>query len=370
MSCKKYLLFFILVIMAGQILSCGCTGGFPGIKTDRYPSIDENSVTNEYITVSHSFNFENKEITITTPVDKGIYDAAYNSDKSAYVNQDKLSSNNWSSDYYKSFINSAALTPLYDSILAQLRDIKTQMSLDSDRYAELIFAYVQSIPYKTDDIRTEPKFPVETLYENSGDCDDKSLLAAALLSAEGYDVSLLEFESEEHMALGIKSLDYPYKNTGYAYVEITDYNYPGWPVIEINNGNTITSDPFIIPVGDGKSSYNSCDDVFYIYERMVGSEENAENLEPQITIKKSELEELSGEIKAMSERMEGLKRGGDITGYNSLVSDYNSLISEYNKKSSSLEALVDRYNNYVEIYNYIIKHRYDRKGVYEYLAYT
>jgi len=44
------------------------------------------------------------------------------------------------------------------------------------------------------------------------------------------------------------------------------------------------------------------------------------------------------------------------------------MISEYNKKSSSLEALVNQYNNFVNIYNYIAEHRYDRKGVYEYLA--
>lgn len=367
MSSRKILFLSILFLISLFILSSGCTDEIPGTGESRFPSIGNNSATGEYILVSHTFLFENKEIKIVIPVDKGIYAAAYNSDKSAYINQEKLASDNWSSEYYKSFVDPLIFNPMYNSILSQFRELKDEMSLDSDRYAELILAYVQSVPYKTDDLRIAPKFPVETVYENSGDCDDKSLLAAALLSAEDYEVALLEFEEEEHMALGIRSSDCFYKGTGYAYVEVTDYNYPGWPLTDINEVITITSNPVVIPVGDGKVSYKSCDEVLFIYETMLISENNADSLKSKITIQTKELENLLDVVNDMSEHMNNLKAQGHFLEYNRLISDYNSKISEYNERSSSLDLLIEKYNNNVNKYNYVIEHRYNRKGVYEYL---
>ncbi|MBP2132506.1 hypothetical protein J2128_000427 [Methanomicrobium sp. W14] len=357
----------VFLLLFVSVLSCGCSTTFTGQSQDKYPSIPENSATGEYTTVSHTFPFENTNITIKIPLDRGLYEAAYNADKSAYLSQDKISSNNWSSGYYLSFINDPSLSPLYSSILEQFRSLKKQMSLDSDRYAELILAYVESIPYKTDKIRTEPKFPVETVYENSGDCDDKSILTAALLSAEGYNVSLMEFEDDEHMSVGIKSPECSYKNTGYAYVEVTDYNYPGWPVIEIRDGKTLSSDPYIIRVGNGTTSYNSCGDVSYIYERMTEAKQKAESLEPRINSSENELEVMASGISSMAERMDSLKKRGSTAEYNSLVAEYNNLVNEYNSKNSFVKSLVSQYNQNVKIYNYIIENRFNRKGVYGHL---
>ena len=357
---------FVLLIVAVFVIISGCVGDIFNSQTE-YPVIDIDSAPGDYGSITHSFLFEDNEIKLVIPVDKGIYRAAYNSDKSAYLSEDDLLLDNWSSEYYRSFIFDPSQELLYESILGEFRILKDDLSLDSDRYAELIIAYVQSIPYKTDSIRTEPKFTIETVYENSGDCDDKSLLAAALLSREGYNVVLFEFKKEEHMAVGIKSSGCFFKNTGYSYMEVTGPNYLGWPLIEVNENLLIESEPYVVLIDGGATRYNSCSQVLSIYAAMTDSEENAKNLETDISEKKKELEIIYDEIGSLSERMKNLKNNGDIFNYNRLVPKYNSKISEYNLKNEALKSLTNRYNRYVEIYNYIIEHRYDRKGVYEYI---
>jgi hypothetical protein len=50
-----------------------------------------------------------------------------------------------------------------------------------------------------------PKYPLETLVEKKGDCEDQSILAAALLAAMGYEVALLILPI--HVALGVAGFD-------------------------------------------------------------------------------------------------------------------------------------------------------------------
>lgn len=77
-----------------------------------------------------------------------------------------------------------------------------------------------------------PKFPIETLYDKGGDCEDTSILAASILEKMGYDVILLGLPEIRHMAVGIskESLPiegayYPYKGKEYLYLETTS---GGW----------------------------------------------------------------------------------------------------------------------------------------------
>jgi hypothetical protein len=59
---------------------------------------------------------------------------------------------------------------------------------------------VHQIPYSA----TKPaKYPVETLVENSGDCDLLSYIAASIMKAGGLDVVLLYYENKAHMNVGV-----------------------------------------------------------------------------------------------------------------------------------------------------------------------
>lgn len=100
---------------------------------------------------------------------------------------------------------------------------------------EFAAAFVQeAIPY----IREEgeyPKYPVETLVEG-GDCEDKSILLAAILRAMGYRTALLLFRGNPgHMAVGVECPGcwgsyYQKDGVKYFYLETSSI---GWSVGEI-----------------------------------------------------------------------------------------------------------------------------------------
>ena len=77
--------------------------------------------------------------------------------------------------------------------MAENLTVFTQGMSDLAR-AEFVLKFVQSIPYVEDKVskgqRDYWKFPVETLWEKNGDCEDHAVLLAALLKALGYDVVL------------------------------------------------------------------------------------------------------------------------------------------------------------------------------------
>jgi hypothetical protein len=94
------------------------------------------------------------------------------------------------------------------SLVRQLNETAAAMNLDGRDKVELILRFVQSLDY-TPDLTTTPyfdeypRYPVETLFDQEGDCEDTSILLAAILSEMGYDVALILFEKLDHMGLGI-----------------------------------------------------------------------------------------------------------------------------------------------------------------------
>ncbi|MEN6611074.1 MAG: transglutaminase-like domain-containing protein [Methanoregulaceae archaeon] len=96
-----------------------------------------------------------------------------------------------------------------------------------------IAAFVQSLPYTSDKITTGydeyPRYPLETLVDGGGDCDDTAILTAALLDELGYGVVLLQLPN--HMAVGVKGEDtlsgtyFEYQGSRYYYLETTGTNW-------------------------------------------------------------------------------------------------------------------------------------------------
>jgi hypothetical protein len=76
-----------------------------------------------------------------------------------------------------------------------------------------------------------PRYPLETLWDGVGDCEDSSILAAAILDATGYDTVLLQFGN--HMAVGVAETKsdefsgdgYIYNEKKYYYLETTGAGY-------------------------------------------------------------------------------------------------------------------------------------------------
>jgi len=87
-----------------------------------------------------------------------------------------------------------------------------------------IASFVQTIEYKSDSDDNSsyeyPRFPVETLFDGRGDCEDKAILTASLLYSLGYDIALLRLPN--HMAVGVRLSEEDIPNYEY-YIE--DYYF-------------------------------------------------------------------------------------------------------------------------------------------------
>ncbi|MDV0440940.1 transglutaminase-like domain-containing protein [Methanorbis furvi] len=96
-------------------------------------------------------------------------------------------------------------------------------------------AFVQSLPYTSDKVTTGydeyPRYPIETLVDNGGDCEDTAIFTAALLRQMGYGVVLIN--PPGHMAVGVKGGEnvhgtyYNYNGVKYFYLETTS---SGWDI--------------------------------------------------------------------------------------------------------------------------------------------
>jgi hypothetical protein len=112
-----------------------------------------------------------------------------------------------------------------------------------------LITFVQSMLYVDDHPAGSLRYPLETLAEAQGDCKDKSVLAAALLRAMGFNVALLSYSgSPGHVALGLDldaaGTSFSSDGTRYYYVEMTGL---GWAIGEVPD-ELKGAVPAIIPV--------------------------------------------------------------------------------------------------------------------------
>lgn len=78
---------------------------------------------------------------------------------------------------------------------------RLQQSYGTYEEVSFVLAFVQHvIEYKTD-VGEYPRYPIETMAESGGDCEDSAILGAAILLAMGYEVALLFLPG--HCALGV-----------------------------------------------------------------------------------------------------------------------------------------------------------------------
>jgi len=100
--------------------------------------------------------------------------------------------------------------------------------------------FVQNLEYTSDQVGTGfdeyPKFPIETLADKEGDCEDTCILLAELIDHFNYAAALLLFPDNQHMAVGLggeeglSGTSYEFEGHQYYYVETTA---PGWNLGEV-----------------------------------------------------------------------------------------------------------------------------------------
>jgi hypothetical protein len=117
------------------------------------------------------------------------------------------------------------------SIAREFEGFKEDYDLSQREMVNVAVAFVQSMEYTPDDVSKAfdqyTSYPVETLIDRGGDCEDSTILLAAILREMGYGCVLLGMWDAEHMALGVmgdtsvEGAYYEYNGERYYFVETT-----------------------------------------------------------------------------------------------------------------------------------------------------
>lgn len=96
---------------------------------------------------------------------------------------------------------------------AILREIASELrsmgaGMDGRTYAEFVLRFVQTIPYledmETRGVEEYWKFPMETLWDGGGDCEDKTILYDTLMGICGYRVAFVMFKDHAMSAVTVE----------------------------------------------------------------------------------------------------------------------------------------------------------------------
>jgi len=228
----------------------------------------------EFIPTTIDFSFNGVGYSIAPKVDNDLYYGAFEMERELN-NDPSFSEEEFYQDYYYRLTFDPEMDDAIEYVVLQLRLIRDEQELGVAGYAELIIKYVQSIPYDFDRLeehqadlspKGDPRLPVQTLVDGTADCDEKVMLAAALLSHEGYGTALLVYKEEAHAVLGLKGEGPGYLESGYEFVELTSPIYVSEKPEAIVGDVRLTSIPMILEFRSGSALYpqSAVDEIAFI----------------------------------------------------------------------------------------------------------
>lgn len=196
----------VVIIVAAILLA------FPVIADDQDPETEDPTNLGQLIDRQYNWTHAGQRYSLTMQLDAGAYATARNVSRGTTT----LSS-------YAGYLtpNDPAVRGLADSISA----------LGGDP-ALMALSFVRSLEYQTDmaafGVEEYPKYPIETLVDGAGDCEDMAALYVSVMQALGRDavlLAMLDTPVGGHMAAGIAgpySGEYVMHNgTAYYYAETT-----------------------------------------------------------------------------------------------------------------------------------------------------
>lgn len=364
----KYLsgIFLILIcVLAANLISGLIFSSESAARSPALPDLSESDTQLPRITVLQSFPFENIVVHLSVPVNVSSLEKMKTQGILTSPSRD-ASGSIQIADIYRAMVSDPDQGQVFSDLINELRRVRQLQNLSDDEYLELTAVYVQSLRYEP--LKQDfAKFPLRTVVDGAGDCDDKSLLLAGLLAREGYSVSLLSFEPEAHMAVGVGSYDYRYKETGYAFIETTNYSFIGEPTDKLEGNLTLRSYPLIIIISNGTKLYSSGNETQFIHDTYLITDQKLRELASQLKILNEDLVAKQLRISEMESNIDQLRNSDNIVEYNSHVSAYTTFLSIYNNRLISYRQLLTEYEKYAAIHDYIFERRYDRRGVYDYI---
>ena len=328
-------------------------------------------IEEEYFDIDKNEGF-GKELTFNFTLFKSNYNLTFDIEKSLFDDVKQNSKINqydtglgMRQDQYDTFVYDSYDEDVLNTIIDAISESEGRKDYD---LAQLLVAFVQSIPY--DHSAKEAKFTMETLYNKTGDCDDKSILLAKLLSHAGYQTCLFIYEEGQHMAVGLKvDVNTDAYKDGYIFIEATGNNPIGnIPEKFADNVDIRNEDPKIIEVDIANSShaisgYDELKDFYSLIKNKYGEGYFNTTVEGRIIYEKiTNLNFELSEIESISNALENeinTKRNSldntntdDVAQFNKLVAQYNSLTSDYSNKIVSVNRLISQINQ-INSSNYI-----------------
>jgi len=164
------------------------------------------------------------EATVTLDIPRDLYDYYKNQTHPTNVTPDTIST----------YTITARDKQYIHALVNRLKDASDFKSYSARNDYHNVVAFVQSIEYADDidpvtrQITEYPKYPIETLADGTGDCEDTAILTAALLKEMGYDVAVVLPPGHAAVAVACDNCNgyyYPLKGTRYYYLETTGAGY-------------------------------------------------------------------------------------------------------------------------------------------------
>lgn len=143
-------------------------------------------------------------------------------------------------DSYVNYINDPNNEAIIAEIVRVIKDVANDLDYSDAAVVREVAKFVQDVieyQYDSDTAGEDeyPRYPIETLYEGQGDCEDTSILMAAMLKELGYEVGFLHVPG--HIAVALRTSD---DYSGGAYYEINGHRYlfiestgSGWNIGDI-----------------------------------------------------------------------------------------------------------------------------------------
>jgi hypothetical protein len=288
-------------------------------------------INRQYKLISHQSDFlgelNNQKLYIS--ITPSLYN--YYGNSSHTVNED--------SDYAK-FITPQVVAPIAESI----QKATDKLPHNDEQFADAVLMMVHQIPY----VITDPKYPVETLKDNSGDCVELSFLAASIMKAGGLDVILIHYKgiNPEHMNVGVYLPNKPVYHTLTSPLTSFEYdNKTYWTAEATPAGNWRVGDQsealagtsaVITPVGNAEQSPPA----------QVSSSLNIPLLQSKITLNLSEQP-----VKMTDNNTRSLTISGSISPANS-GQNVTIYVSDNKGALNHFTALTDDAGNYMSTWNF------------------
>ena len=279
--------------------------------------------------------------------------------------------------FYSIFFNKKAGDTTVKDLVAYGQQAALSRGWTKDQTAEFLIALIQYIPYDTAKLNQDPmqpNYPYETLYHDSGICSDKTFLTVAVLRELGYGAAILDFPNLNHSAAGISCpVGDSVNNSGYCYVETTNYFPIGVVPPSISGGQAVASQDSLDNLFN--AAHLSQMAIFQkttglTYQGVTATKKIVTDLQAKkvwieaqkiiLAQKNNDLATKQQTLANQEAQLNAYQSSGNTSAYNNLVSPYNAGVIQYNTELEAYRADLLVYNNNVNQYNDGLKALYQQ----------